>query len=312
MKNHTCKEQKAKNTLYYLLTSISIILFVFSLSIGFSTEITIFVRNGLKLCFGSIIGAVFPFLILTDILTSISSFEKIKTLRVLFEKIFNINGYAISAYIIGLLCGFPVGVKVSDDLYRMSIISKDEYERLIGFSNNTGPAFVICGVGYSMRSSLRDGIILYFAMVFSSIIAGAIFGIFKKKSNTNTPGTPAEFNLVSSVKAAAMNTLNICAFITLFSLICGFLEIFLGSNYIFAIILSFLEVGNAAKTFSTCTFLTKKASLALTSFAISFSGISVYLQAKSFITAKNINTSRYLSIKLIQGIISSLICLFIT
>lgn len=306
------KTSSNKKSGYNLLSSFILLFFIFFISIGFSNEINSFVKIGLKLCFSSVIGAVFPFLILTDLLTSVSSFEKIKPLRIVFEKLFKINGYGISAFIVGVSCGFPLGVKVSCDLYQRGVLSLDEYERLIGFSNNTGPAFIICGIGYGMRGSLYDGIILYISMVLSAIIVGIIIGVGKQKSIHSYTPELNRFDLVSSVKNSAVNTLHICSFVTLFSVLSGFLMKIVGDNIFFYISIPFIEIGNAAKALAKTSIITKKASLILTSFAISFSGLSVHLQAKSFITDKSIKILRYFISKLMQGTISMLITLLIT
>ena len=230
-----------------------------------------------------------------------TSFDKINWLRSAFEKIFNINGYAVTAYITGLICGFPLGVKVGVDLYKGGFISKGECERLIGFSNNTGPAFVMGGVGFGLRGSIKDGIILYFSMLASSIIAGFIIGIGKhctKKDAKCNYGAAYEFT--ASVKNAASNTLNICAFVVFFSVVSGILNLIVQNEAVYSVIVSLAEVSNAAKALAKGSF-PRIISLILTSFAISFSGISVHMQARCFISDTDISMKCYYGTKILQG-----------
>ena len=165
---NTAKNKNISKRVYFI-PQILIILLSFFISFNLSPLISDYVFLGLKLCAVSIIGSVFPFLILTDLIVSFSHFERIKPLRLLFEKLFKINGYALSAFLSGVLCGFPIGVKVSSDLYCRGTVSKDEFERLICFSNNTGPAFIISGIGVSMLGNLKTGVVLYFSMLISAI-----------------------------------------------------------------------------------------------------------------------------------------------
>ena len=295
-----------KNIATSTILSLSIFICVF-----LSPFITEFTSNGLKLCANTVIGSVFPFLILTDVIVKFANFGAVSRLRAAFEKIFNINGYAITAFLIGLLCGFPLGVKVGVDLYKCGFISKDECERLIGFSNNTGPAFVIAGVGYGLRGSARDGIILYFCMLISAIISGYIIGIGKRSSSGYSSFRDNEaYDFTASVKNAAANTLNICGFVVFFSVISGIVSIFVTNKTMYMLIISILEVSNATKILSK-GITTRLLSMPLSSLAISFSGISVHMQARSFLCGTDLSMKRYWTTKALQGILSFLIC-FIT
>ena len=62
--------------------------------------------------------------------------------------------------------------------YKVVKISKNECERLIGFSNNASPAFVISGVGYALFGSIRIGVFLYILSFISSI-----FNFFNSNCN---------------------------------------------------------------------------------------------------------------------------------
>ena len=294
------------------ITASILILSLSALICGFmSPFITKFTVDGLKLCANTVIGSVFPFLILTDVIVKFANFEAIGWLRSIFEKIFKINGYAITAYFIGLLCGFPLGVKVSVDLYKSGFISKDECERLIGFSNNTGPAFIIAGVGFGLRGSIKDGVILYFSMLISSLLSGFIMGIGKRSTaGERVRANDEGYDFTSSVKTAATNTLNICAFVVFFSVISGILSILIKCEAIYVLIISILEVSNATKTLAR-DIQPRLISMALSSFAISFSGISVHMQAKCFLSGTDLSMRRYYVTKILQGIISAVICSFI-
>ena len=265
------------------------------------------VTAGLKLCANTVISSVFPFLILTDIISHTSGLEQIKALRSLFEKLFKANGYAIGAFVIGITCGFPIGVKYATEMYKSKKITKEECCRLIGFVNNTGPAFIVSGIGLGMRGNMRDGVIIYVSMVLSAIVVGILFGLGKTYKNTNLNYTKDNYDFSSSVKNAAQNTLSICGFVVLFSVICGILCDFVKNRTVLSIILPFIEVTNASVILANDAVMGESVSLIATSFAVSFSGISVHLQASAFLRNTDISMRKYYLMKLLQGFFSAAI-----
>lgn len=276
---------------------------IFSLLI--SNSISTYVRAGLELCANTVIASVFPFLILTEMISKTSGLEQIRWLRVAFERLFKINGYAVNAFIIGITCGFPIGAKTAVELYKSDKISNEECQRLIGFANNTGPAFIIAGIGAGMRGSATDGIILYVSMVLSALTVGILFGIGKAYKKTMTESANCKYDFSASVKNAASNTLAVCGFVVLFSVICGIFSSIVKNNTISSLLLPFIEVTNAAAHLSRDIFLPDFINLILTSFAISFSGFSVHFQASAFLRETDIKMKMYYFMKFIQGVLSA-------
>lgn len=282
-----------------------------ALSAATSARIAEYARQGLRLCFGAVVGAVFPFMIISDATVAFGRFEGVPFLRKAFEGLFKINGYAITAFVTGILCGFPLGVKVACELYKNGCISKAECERLIGFSNNTGPAFVISGIGAAMRGSVFDGLILYLSTVTAACITGILFSVGQRPSREAPNIKETKFALTASVRAAGLNTVSICAFIVFFSVVCGLVTQLVKNEAVASVIISFIEVSNAAKRISLCKAFSARSSLVLTSFAVSFSGISVHAQAKSLLSGLDISMKLYYREKLLQGVLSALITLAI-
>lgn len=293
--------KRSKRTFTLLLCWLMLI---FSLLI--SNRISIYVKAGLELCANTVIASVFPFLILTDVISKTAGLEQIRLLRVVFERLFKINGYAVNAFIIGITCGFPIGAKTAAELYKSEKISKEECQRLIGFANNTGPAFIIAGIGAGMRGSVKDGIILYASMVLSALTVGILFGIGKAYKKSTAQSVNCEYDFSESVKNAAANTLTVCGFVVLFSVICGILSSIVKNNTAFYLSLPFIEVTNAAAHLANNNILPYFISLILTSFAISFSGLSVHFQASAFLRGTDIKMKKYCFMKLMQGIFSAI------
>lgn len=273
-----------------------------------SNEIAQFAKSGVLLCFNIIVPSIFPFMIMTDFICSYVYFDRLRLPRYIFERLFKINGAGISAFIIGILCGFPIGAKISARLYKDGVITKDECERLICFTNNSGPAFLISGIGAGMLRSVRDGIIIYIIMIISAIIIGMIFSFGKKPCNfDDSINNNRLFKISEATASATSATMCVCSYVILFSVVCGILKMILGDGLPYIISASFFEVSTAANQISSSEWLNWGAKATLISFAVSFSGISVHLQAKSLLSGSEISMKRYFIAKLLQGIIAAML-----
>ena len=281
------------------LTSLAL-LFCVALCVVHSDLILSSALIGLKLCGASIIPAVFPFMIISDLIVAYSPLHKSGFLKRAFSTLFGISPAGITAFISGIICGFPLGVKAAVDLYRGGEITRDEAERLIGFSNNTGPAFLIAGIGASMRGSVRDGILIYVSMILSAIIVGILFRKDAKSYCEVAASTENHFDFTESIRNAASNTITVCSYIIFFSVIVGIASSAIKNTLALSFILPFIEVGNAASFLANAKIDTTL-SLGLTALAASFSGLSVHFQAMSFISGSGIRCGRYFIMKLLQG-----------
>ena len=300
------KEKHPHSGVGALLSSVAFTALIFSVAIFLSDEIAEHVRRGLLIAVNVIIPSVLPFLLLGDFCVRFIRFESAAALRRTFDRLFHINGAALPVFVCGILCGFPVGARVAVTMYKNGKISKCECERLISFANNASPGYVICAVGMGLRGSLADGIVLYATMVLSSIVTGALIGINKDKSNISNFISWQSYSFVESVKSASIVCLQISAFVSVFSVAVGLIDRMIGSVIIKAAIIPFLEIGNAAAYLSDLCILSPCVSLALTSFAISFSGLCVGAQTLSiFDKGSDISFKNYLPYKLLQGFIAA-------
>lgn len=304
------KEKQHSSGVCTLLTSVAFTSLIFLVAIFLSDEIAEYVRHGLLISVNVIIPSVLPFLLLGDFCARFIHFECAAIFRRIFEKLFRINGAALPVFICGILCGFPVGAQLAITMYKNGKISENECERLISFANNASPGYVICAVGLGMRDSLLDGFLLYTSMVTSSVITGILIGINKDKSNISNFIMWQKYSFIESVKSSSIVCLQISAFVSVFSVAVGLMDKMIGSIIVKAAVIPLLEIGNAAAYLSDLCIFPPGVSLALTAFAISFSGLCVCAQTLSLIdNESDISFRKYIPYKLIQGFISALIIL---
>lgn len=294
------------------LTSPTLALLILLIALFLSDDLARHAVSGFNLALRVILPSIFPFLILTDIAIRFITFENNGSIRNLFERIFKVNKSATSVFICGILCGFPIGAKLALDMYDCGAISKDECERLMAFSNNPSPGYIIASIGINLRGSLADGIILYTATVISAILTGIIISKGKKASLSQLSVlSNNKFSFVDSVKRAALISLNICAFITTFSIFSGLFKSIAKSDTLLYIFSPFLELSNASTLLSKSP-LPSQISLLFIAFALGFNGLCVYAQTKSLVHINLPLSSRhYLSYKLLQGCVSLIITFLI-
>ena len=293
--------------LFASVYTLTLIVAALAVSFCFSDEIAHSVTSGLSLCARVIIPSVFPFMVISDFLYTSFDFSSLKLSNTLFERLFGISRVGLYPFFLGILCGFPLGVKCVKDLYIRGDVTRDEAERLIGFCNNTGPAFLVCGVGMGLRGSFREGLLLYLIMVGSAIAVGIMFGIRNRPEGCTQSLERKSFSLTASIKDAGVNTLTVCSYLTFFACLCGLLRKLLGETMPYLALLPFIEIGSSSSILSKTHLLTNIQSFALTAFSVGFSGLSVHLQALSFIAETDIRTGKYFLMKLLQGTVSFII-----
>lgn len=283
--------------LVYLCIALSI------LSIFWGKEIRVGVLRGIEISWKNIIPTLFPFFILSDLWSvSFEIFENSIVSRT-FKRIFGIPGCCLSAFLSGVLFGFPLGVKTACKLYDNGCVNKKQLSTLCGFSNNPSMAFVVSGIGVGILGSIKKGIMLFFACVISAVICGMLFRNSEEEPQHLEDISGQRFDLTESIKGAGLTSLVISSFIIFFSAIITPIGRLVDNQFVFASIASLLEVSSAVDIISK---LHGKLKILLLGFALGFSGLSVHLQSFS-ILPRDFSKARYLLIKAVQGLICALL-----
>lgn len=131
----------------HLLTAI-FVLFVVGL-IVFSRDNLQASKEGLTLWVTSVVPALLPFFIACELLSHTDIIDILgKRLTKIMRPIFNVPGEGAFPLIMGIISGYPVGAKIVTNFRKNGICTKEEAERLITFTNNSGPLFIIGTVRY--------------------------------------------------------------------------------------------------------------------------------------------------------------------
>ena len=139
-------------------------------------------KNGLVLWANSVVPSLFPFFVATELLSYTNfTYYLGKLLNKFMKPLFNIRGEGSFAFIMGILSGYPMGAKIAANFRQNNICSKVECERLLSFTNNSGPLFIIGSVGISLFGNQTIGIILLITHILACITV--VYVYFRRNTN---------------------------------------------------------------------------------------------------------------------------------
>lgn len=330
-----------KRNLLSIMLPLLVTLFNISM-IFFPKEIIGASKEGLFLWFNNVLPALLPFLIGTNILIGLGFVNFIGTiLSPVMLPLFGVSGIGGFPLVCGMTSGYPIGAKITSELRVKNEINKIEAQRLIAFTNNSGPLFIIGAVGIGMFSSLSVGYFILLIHYMGALATGLLFKYYKPtkyikpnsnknlfyKAFTNMKTTRAKDHrsfadiLGDSVKNSMETVLIIGGYIVLFSVISKMVDIFFVIQYIDNIIrklsgivvsenilkgsfFGILEITSGTKILSTASFSILP--IIVAAIIISFGGFSIHAQAINFICKTDINIFLYLLGKLIHAIFTGL------
>lgn len=268
-----------------------------------SSELKEGILSGIKLSVASIVPSLFPFFVISDYIYSSFIFEEKEGLSRILKNFFGIPPVGACAFILGNVCGFPLGAKCASDLYSEGQISKKECERLVMISNNPSLAFTVTAVGTCMLGDTFKGIILYVSVLISTLIIAFFSKEKYKVSKYSGVNQRQKFDLSASIKNAGQNSVTVSSFVIFFSGILGILNKLFENELVTAIFSIALEVGNASSKIAVLP-LNAAAKISLLGFALGFSGFSVFCQALTFLP-KDVKKAKILLLKFLEGSLSS-------
>ncbi len=288
------------------LLALCLLLLLALLTFGSNTAEAI--RGALWLCAHTVIPALFPFLVLSGLLTALLGDLSLPGGR-LFERIFHLPRTGISAFFLGAICGFPIGAKTAAELCRGGAITREEGGRLAALSANTGPAFAVLAVGGGLFGSLTLGLGLYITQLVAAILLALPEAKKKKREDVplSCPGgrEAKSASLPEILYRSSLTMLTVTGTVLFFASLTSLFSLFLPKNAA-ALIAAFLEVGNGSAAAAT---LPPYLGIPLASFAISFSGVSVLMQSAGELSPCGIPLKPFFEKKLYQGLLSAAITL---
>lgn len=256
------------------------------------------------------------------------------------KPIFNVRGEGAFAFIMGIISGYPMGAKIATNFRQNNICSKEECERLLSFTNNSGPLFIIGTVGILMYGNTSIGLLLFITHVLACLTVGFLFRFWKRNSKNYIQNSSSIFNTVKTKKEVSFSNLgevlaeSITTSISTILLIGGFVVIFssiisilksseiltnistilspiftffnINTSFISPFLSGFLEITNGINLISNISCKKISINIIFTAFLLGIGGISVLLQVLSITSKTDLSIKPYVYGKLLHGIFAAL------
>ena len=299
------------------------------------------IKSGLKLWANSVIPSLFPFFVATELLMHTQIVFQIGLLLNKFMKpIFNVRGEGAFAFIMGIISGYPMGAKIATNFRQNNICSKEECERLLSFTNNSGPLFIIGTVGILMYGNTAIGLLLFITHILACLTVGFLFRFWKKNSRNHMLNSSSSFYnkkakkevsfsnlgevLAESITTSISTILLIGGFVVIFSSIISILKssgilanisiilspVFtffnIDTSFVSPLLSGFLEITNGINLISNISCKKISINIIFTAFLLGIGGISVLLQVLSITSKTDLSIKPYIYGKLLHGIFAAL------
>ena len=277
--------------------------------------------GGITMYVSSVLPVLFPYAVITTIVSGLSVVDKIGRFFSPFtKKLFGVNGRVFLPLFIGITAGHPSGVKCVADLKTANMLTETESIRASAFCSMSSPVFLISCIGSIMFHSAKFGFYLFLSNILTALIIGIIFSFYKRKTaskNTKIENVfPVPFSV--AVEKAVLSVLYAGGFIVVFYMLTDIL-LNIGAlnplihllNFIFkdttvstGIIAGLFESTKGFKIIAAdkMSFMT----LPLCAFITGFSGISMICQSTAFLKSAKIKTAPFIFSKILSAAICTL------
>ncbi len=203
-------------------------------------------RFGLNIWFSSVLPALFPFMAASFLLLETGVVRLISHVFAPVTRfLFFAPGESAYVFLASAMSGYPVGARLSAELYASKQITEAEAQRMIRFTSVSGPVFITGTVCAGLLGLPEAGAYLAAAHYLSAIAVGILFGVFARRQHLKINNKPkerfadawAQFKkdaagcppvgdmLSSSIEKALQVLLKVGGFIILFSVVLEMLKI---------------------------------------------------------------------------------------
>ena len=262
-------------------------------------------KKGIMLWFNNIFPVLFPCIIVSNILLATNIVENKKKTAPVF------------IFLCGVLCGFPIGSKLSCDFYKKGIINQKTAQLLCNCSNHFSLAYIS---GFVMANCINDKLynpfIVYMFIYLPSVML-LVINLPKLMTNEiKTKKSASRFNLNMQIIDAGIirgfeTLIKLCGYIVLISITVELIMIQLNDTFAKYIIVGLLENTNGISRLIYSN-LSSSLKMILAVGFVSFGGISCILQTASIINDTDLSIKQYIYAKILTSIISLILtCIYL-
>lgn len=260
-------------------------------------------QDGISLCIQTLIPSLFPFFVLSILLTSAIGGSSLPPLQFLC-RLCRLPAGTEGILLTGFLGGYPVGAQCVAQAWRFGNLKKEDAQRMLGFCSNAGPAFIF-GMLSTMFSNRLTAWLLWGIHILSAILTAWLLpgGGGNAASFQNEVLSPSQA-LSSALRA--MGT--VCGWVILFRILLAFLEQWL--LWFFPIPLQVLLTGILELANGCCqlpSIESESLRLLIASVSLALGGLCVTMQTISVCSGLSLRC--YWIGKTLQSVFSLILCL---
>ena len=273
-------------------------------------------REGLSLCFQTVLPSLFPFFVLSSLLVSSGAAEAFgRALEPVMRPLFYLSGAGAGALSLGLVGGYPVGARTVAELYRAGRLPRAEAERLLGFCNNAGPGFLLGVCGGAVLHSARAGAYLYLVHAASAVLTGVLLrrgallecdaerAARRSRGGANIrprgagSGQPRAAAFTAAVRDSFAAVWSVCGYVVLFAVLLRFVTLLLPER---PLLVGFIELTNGVLSLPS-----GRGGFVLCAVLLGWGGLSVHAQTLSVLEESGLSARWYFVGKTVQAALSA-------
>ena len=263
------------------------------------------ILGALLLSARTIVPALLPSLMLSGLVSASAIGLRLPGRR-LYARLFGLPEAGFPAFLLGALCGFPIGARTAAELAEGGAISREDAAEVAAISANSGPAFIVLAVGLGMLGEARLGWVLYGIEMASAVLLGILSRRRRWHRTASTEAIAPPIPTLGELTYRASLTMvgvvgTVCFFSALVSLLPADCH-----SVLRAVLASVLEVGSGT---AAAARLPQAIALPLCAFAVCFSGVSVLLQSAAHLSPAGVPLRPLIVRKILQGLLGALFSL---
>lgn len=284
-------------------------------------------RSGMNLWLNTLLPTLLPFIILTGILLHTEGIEKLfSPAKKIWKTVFGLSPCGAYAFLMGILCGYPMGAKLTSDLYNCKKISKREAHYLLTFSNNASPAFITSYLAHTCLNNRTDTGLILQILFLSNLMCMLFFRFAVYKNHTisqefiTTPAfhtkkeTSSAASAVTIIDVSIMNGFEtitrLGGYILLFSILSACISYYWPlTTFLKILTLGIAEITTGLSVLAA-SGLPFRIRFLYSMMLTSFGGLCILAQTKSVL--RNLSILPYLAAKCLNTVLTGILILFIS
>ena len=294
---------------------------------SYSKEINEVINFSINLFIKNVFPSLFPMFVISNLLLAIKMPKFLGNIfKDIFYKLFKVKGEGSFVFFMSMISGFPSSSIYVKELLDKNLINIYDASKILTFTFFSNPLFIINTVGVMFFNNKVFGFYILISHIIGNILTGLLFrNIYKTNNNTLTSSLKTSIKnfyydinntkifkeLLNGIKKSLNILINVFGIMTCFLIITKIITLKLNlSPFPSSILSGLLEMTTGLKSITSLN-ITEKTKLLLSTFFISFGGLSVHAQIFSMLDNYKINYYIFLISRLIHASLSVFICLFL-